>query len=78
MIVDMTKKIKAPDAWFEGSDTRNVLVAMEKQSRTHRAFHTRVTRLFRTMACGVDKLEARLEKRLDRLEEKLDSLVGEK
>ncbi len=78
MLVDMTKKIKTPDALREGSDKRDVLLAVEKQIRTQRVFHAQVITLFRTMACGVDKLESRIEKRLDRLEEKLDALAGEK
>lgn len=75
MLVYMTKKIKAPDALREGSDKMELFVAVEKHIRKQQAFHTRVTNLFSTMACGIDRLDSRVEKRFDRLEEKLDALL---
>jgi hypothetical protein len=43
MLVYMTKKDKVPDALREGSNKSNVLIAVDKQIRNQRAFHTRVT-----------------------------------
>jgi hypothetical protein len=75
MLVYMIKKTTAPDALREGSEKMELFVAVEKHIHKQRAFHTRVTNLFRTMACGVDRLDSRVEKRFDRLEEKLDALL---
>jgi hypothetical protein len=78
MLVYMTKNDNVPDALCEGSNKSDVLISVKKQIRKQQALHASVIKLFATMASGVDALDSRIENRLDRLEEKLDSLVGEK
>lgn len=67
----MKEKNKAPDAIREGE----VLIAFEKQARRQQALRRLAISLCSTMAHGIDGLESRIEKRLDRIEEKIDALL---
>lgn len=67
----MKRNKKTPDALREGE----VLLAFEKHMRKQKAFRRLAISLCCTMAHGIDGLESRIEKRLDRIEEKIDALL---